>query len=233
MPLERLSSSTILQMESEPIGRVIIDGVNCRLRVGPDVELTANILVFPEVVNASIEIGARCKIGGVIRVVRGKGGTIRIGDDTTFTTVGISLHEAGVISIGSDCMLSTDIQMDASDMHPIYDRETGERLNPAKDIEIGDHVWLGTRVLVLKGAKIGSGSIIAAGSIVAGEIPENVMAMGIPARVVRENVIWTRDMDEKPKLVPGSGPATQPVEADAEPEAAATEPAAKKKGWFR
>ena len=218
MPLERVSSSTILQLESEPLGRVIIDGVNCRLRIGPDVQITANIMVFPEVVGVSIEIARGCKIAGLIRIVRGKNGVIRIGENTTFTTVGLSLHETGEISIGRDCMFSTDIQMDASDMHPIYDRATGERLNHPRNIEIGDHVWLGTRVLVLKGSKIGSGSIIAAGSIVAGEIPENSLAMGIPARVVRENVIWTRDMDQKPELVPGSGPAP------------ATPP---KKGWFR
>jgi acetyltransferase-like isoleucine patch superfamily enzyme len=108
------------------------------------------------------------------------------------------MHEPGAITFGRDCMLSTDIHMDPSDMHPIYDRATGERLNPPQDIEIGDHVWLGTRVIVLKGAKIGSGTIVGAGSIVAGNLPENVLALGTPARVIRENVVWTRDMDQAP-----------------------------------
>ena len=73
-----------------------------------------------------------------------------------------------------------------------------QRLNPPQDIEIGDHVWLGTRVLVLKGARIGSGTVVGAGSIVAGTLPSDVLAVGSPAKVVRENVVWTRDMDQPP-----------------------------------
>ena len=137
-------------------------------------------------------------IGGVVRLVRGAGGVIRIGPGTTFNQVGLSMHEAGRIDIGADCMFSTDIHMDPSDMHPIYDRATAERLNPPQDIEIGDHVWLGTRVIVLKGARIGSGTIVGAGSIVSGTLPGDVLAVGSPAKVVRENVVWTRDMDQAP-----------------------------------
>jgi acetyltransferase-like isoleucine patch superfamily enzyme len=210
MPVERVSSSTQLQMASEPQGRIVIDGVNCSLRIGQNVILTANVLVNAEVVNCSIEIGAGCTIAGVIRVVRGKGGVIRIGERTTFNQVGVSMHEAGQIVVGADCMLSSDVHMDPSDMHPMFDRATGERLNPPQNITIGDHVWIGTRVLVMKGATIGSGSVIGAGSIVVGAIPENVLAVGTPARVVRENVVWTRDMDQKPDLVAGSGPTTKP-----------------------
>ena len=229
MPLERISSSTILQMESEPLDRVVIDGVNCKLRVGPDVELGCKILVSPEVVGVTIEIGAGCKLGGVIRIVGGRGGLVRIGEKTTFTTVGISQHEGGEVIIGRDCMFSTDIHMDTSDMHPIYDRATGERINPPRNIQIGDHVWVGTRVLILKGATIGSGAIIGAGSMVAGDIPESVLAAGSPARVMRENVVWTRDMDEKPALVPGSGSTA----ATAAPETLPEADPPKKKGWFR
>jgi acetyltransferase-like isoleucine patch superfamily enzyme len=164
--------------------------------------------------------------------VSGRNGSIWIGENTTFTQVGISLHEPGQVVVGRDCMFSIDIHMDPSDMHPIYDRATGERLNPPQDIHIGDHVWLGARVLVMKGAKIGSGSIIGAGSIVAGEIPENALAVGTPARVVRENVVWTRDMDQKPQLVPGSGPATGPDRVPSE-QAASPQREHKKRGWFR
>jgi acetyltransferase-like isoleucine patch superfamily enzyme len=216
MPVERVSSSTQLHLASEPQGRVIIDGVNCRLRVGQNVVLTANILISPEVVNATVDIGDGCNLAGVIRIVRGKGGTVRIGARTSFNHAAVSMHETANVTIGADCMFSTDVHMDPSDMHPIYDRATGERLNPPQDIVIGDHVWLGTKVLVMKGASIGSGSIVGAGSLVSGELPENVLAVGAPARIVRENVVWTRDMDEQPRLVPGSGPATK-----------------RKRGWFR
>jgi hypothetical protein len=94
-------------------------------------------------------------------------------------------------------LFSTDIHMDVSDMHPIYDGDTCERINPARSIQIGDHVWLGRGAMVLKGARIGSGSVIAAGAMVVGEVPANVIALGSPARVVREHILWSRNFDDE------------------------------------
>ena len=194
-PQDRIAPGTILEFESEPKGPLIIDGVGCRVRIGKNVNIDARLRIFAEVSNAEIEIGDNCTIAGVIRLVRGDGGAIRIGAGTTFNGVGLSLHERGEIVIGEDCMFSTDVQMDPSDMHPIYDRSTGERLNFARNILIGDHVWLGARVLVLKGAEIGSGSIVGAGAMTAGSLASNVLAVGQPAKVIRENVFWTRDFE--------------------------------------
>jgi acetyltransferase-like isoleucine patch superfamily enzyme len=208
MPVEVGGSGNILELSSDPVGRVIINGSNCILRVGRNVTLDATVIIQKDVSDAVIEIGDRCVIGGIIRIVRGEGGRIRIGDATTFNQVGLSMHEAGIITIGRDCMLSTDIHMDVSDMHPIFDLTTGHRLNPPQNITLGDHVWLSTRVLVLKGASIGSGTIVGAGSMVVGTLPENVLAIGSPARVVRENVAWTRGMDELPEM-PLSATATR------------------------
>jgi acetyltransferase-like isoleucine patch superfamily enzyme len=55
----------------------------------------------------------------------------------------------------------------------------------ARAIEIGEGAWLAARVTVLPGARIGPGAVIAAGSVVAGDIPANAVAGGIPARVLR------------------------------------------------
>jgi acetyltransferase-like isoleucine patch superfamily enzyme len=195
MPIEQVREGTVLELQSEPLGRFVVEGEGCRIRVGRNVRLEANIKVLPQARGATLEIGDDCTLIGVIRFVRGEGGVIRIGAGTTFNGVGLSLHERGRIEIGADCMFSADIHMDASDMHPIYDRASGERLNPAQSIWIGDHVWLGHRVLVMKGARIGAGSIVGAGSMVAGELGENVLAVGAPARVVRTNVEWARDFE--------------------------------------
>jgi len=199
--LDRIASGTVLELESEPTGPLIIDGEGCTIRIGKNVEFDARIRIFAGVSNATIEIGDNCTIGGLFRLVGGDGGLIRVGPRTTFNQVGLSLHERGAIRVGEDCMFSTDVHMDPSDMHPIFDRATGERINPSQDIEVGDHVWLSTRVLLLKGARIGSGTIVGAGSMVSGSLPSNVLAVGQPAKVVRENVAWARDMDHAPEFL--------------------------------
>ena len=72
--------------------------------------------------------------------------------------------------------------------------ENGERLNDAKDVSIDDHVWLGNSVVINKGVHIKSGSMIGIGAIVTHDIPANVVAVGIPAKVVRQNISWSEKL---------------------------------------
>lgn len=207
MPVRYLTAGTVLEAESESEGQIIVDGPNCRVRIGRNAKITADIILQGDVSNANIEIGDGCVLAGVIRLVRGEGGLVRIGAGTSFNHVAVTQHEAGSVIIGADCMFSTEIHMDTSDMHPIYDRATGDRINPPQGIRIGDHVWIAKRVLILKGADIGDGAVVGAGSMVAGRLPAHALALGSPAKVVRENVVWARDMDETPKIAPCSGAA--------------------------
>ena len=80
-------------------------------------------------------------------------------------------------------------------MHGIFDLATGERINLARDVMIGDHVWIGASARLLKGAAIGNGSIVGANSVVTGRFPENVALAGNPARIVREGVRWSHTFD--------------------------------------
>jgi acetyltransferase-like isoleucine patch superfamily enzyme len=59
-----------------------------------------------------------------------------------------------------------------------------------KPVTIGERVWLGANVVVLPGATIGDDAVVAAGSIVTGELPSGMLSMGSPARPVRE-VTWS------------------------------------------
>lgn len=102
--------------------------------------------------------------------------------------VNLRLHEPSAIAIGDDCMFGPDVQMLTSDMHPVYDRATGIRVNPAADIVIGDHVWLAMQTLVLKGSRIDDGAIVGARGLVAGHVPGHCAMAG--GRIVRENVSW-------------------------------------------
>ena len=86
--------------------------------------------------------------------------------------------------------MADQVEITTSDMHSILDLETNQRINPARDISIGDKVWIGQRAMILKGAKIGRGSVIGASAIVSGEVPENCVAAGNPARVIRQKISW-------------------------------------------
>jgi acetyltransferase-like isoleucine patch superfamily enzyme len=196
MPVESVRPDTVLALQADPAGRVVIKGEATTLRIGAGSIVNAMIWVMPEARNTTIEIGESCVINGMIRIVRGDGGLIQIGDRTTFNDVGLSQHEAGRMIFGRNNMLSAEIRMDVSDMHPIYDRYSGERLNPAKDIHLEDDVWVGVGARLLKGAYIGRGSIIGAGSTVTGKIPPHVLAVGSPARVIREDIAWRREFDQ-------------------------------------
>lgn len=96
------------------------------------------------------------------------------------------------ITVGEDCMFSNNIFIRTSDSHPIYDAETNEIINPAKGVVIGNHVWLAANSKIFKGTIVGDGSVIGAYSLVTKKIPQNCIAAGIPARVVKENVCWSR-----------------------------------------
>jgi FkbH-like protein len=171
---------------------VRVRGSHNRLFIGKDVKLDGAVL---EIVgnNCSIVINDGVRWRGILRC-RHDDTHIEIGRKTTSMDSVVTLHEAGRITIGEDCMFSGDVRMDVSDMHSIMDRATGQRINQAQNIEIGDHVWLAHGVTVLKGCQIGSGCVVGAQSLVGGSIPENAMVAGQPAKIIRENVAWSRQL---------------------------------------
>ena len=160
-------------------------GNHNHLVIGPGARLTGLIEILNH--HSSLHVGADCKLNGRFHC-RADHSHLQFGAGTTIMGALITLHEAGRISFGRDCMLSGDIQMDVSDMHSIIDVASGARINPPRDIQIGNHVWLGQGVRVLKGVRIGDNSIIGSRAVVTGDIPAGVIAVGVPARVLRSGV---------------------------------------------
>ncbi|RUP08789.1 acyltransferase [Hyphomicrobium sp.] len=121
-----------------------------------------------------------------------RGVEVSIGDRTTINGARFSVMNSRVV-LGEDCMLGDSIIFQPNDQHAIYDLENLDRVNTKTDIILGDRVWVGLGAFLLAGAEIGEGSIIGAGSIVTGSIPPFSVAAGVPARVVRSNVSWSRN----------------------------------------
>ena len=89
------------------------------------------------------------------------------------------------ITIGRGVAISENFTIWDSDAHEIIGAG-----NPTAPIVIGDRVWIGTSVTVLKGVTIGDGAIIAAGSLINKDIPANCLAGGVPAKVLKTHVNW-------------------------------------------
>ncbi|MCB7137198.1 acyltransferase [Cellulosimicrobium marinum] len=123
----------------------------------------------------------------------GQDATVTLGERVTTTSVLlISAVEGATVTVGDDVMFASANQLRSDDGHPIFDVRSGLRVNPARDITIGDHVWMGREAVALGGASVGSGSVVGFRSLVTGRIPNNVVAAGVPARVLRRDVAWER-----------------------------------------
>lgn len=120
---------------------------------------------------------------------------IRIGDNCGISSSCIWAHDS--ITIGNNVNIGADTYIMDNDAHPHdYLKRRMDYMNnvgwdaytkeiPSAPIVIEDDVWIGTRCNVLKGVHIGARSIIAAGSVVSKDVPSNVVAGGIPCKVIR------------------------------------------------
>lgn len=162
--------------------------------------------------DAVVDIDPTVNMSGCRVVVRGSGNLLKIGKntklrDTHIEIIGencsiiiddscmighncyLSAKESGShIRIHRDCGLSRNVKMMTSDGHPIF--IDNERINYPADITVGEHVWVGDNVTVLKGVSIGSGSVVGINSTVTKDVDSAVVVVGNPARRVREGITW-------------------------------------------
>ncbi|GAA2373983.1 sugar O-acetyltransferase [Streptomyces carpaticus] len=103
----------------------------------------------------------------------------------TFVNFNLTALDVAAVSIGADCQIGPNVQL-LTPTHPLEPEPRREKLEAARPITIGDNVWLGGGAIVLPGVSIGDNSVIGAGAVVTRDVPANVVAVGNPARVVRE-----------------------------------------------
>jgi maltose O-acetyltransferase len=111
------------------------------------------------------------------------GSNIELGDRVFFNFNCIVLDVCRV-TIGDYTMFGPAVQI-LTPMHPL-NAELRRKQEYGKPIEIGSDVWVGGGALILPGVRIGSRSVIGAGSVVTRDIPDGVFAAGNPCRVIRE-----------------------------------------------
>lgn len=129
---------------------------------------------------------------GRLNICFGNNGYCCIGENTEIIGANIHISEGKVI-IGQDCLFSTEVCIRNHDAHHIFDAHTHERINYAKNVIIGDQVWLAWRVTLLGGAEIGTGSVVGTNAVTSSKFGDHRIIAGSPAKVIRENICWSRE----------------------------------------
>jgi len=153
-----------------------------------------NVLFFISGDNHLIEIDQNCYIGGGELWMEDNNCAIIIHYGTTIESAHLAVTEPySKIEIYDDCMLANNIEIRTGDSHSIIDANTGQKINPAKNVILQSHVWVGAHVKILKGVTISSNSVIGTSSVVTNSIPGNCIAAGIPAKVIKTGINWKRE----------------------------------------
>lgn len=156
------------------------------------------ITVYGE--NNNIIFGNNCNMHGLNILIKGNNNTIEFCDNVTVNASRIQptvINAIGGtnISIGANSLLSNNIEIHTSDYHGIYN-EYGVLVNPDKDIVIGSSVWIGLGCTILKGSVIPDGTVIGAGSLIAGSyFEQNTIIAGNPAKVIKHKIFWDKQRD--------------------------------------
>ncbi|MBE7064235.1 MAG: hypothetical protein E7384_00245 [Ruminococcaceae bacterium] len=152
--------------------------LNSRIRFTGD-----NSVMYFDENNSPISIDARTGYDSVIYF--GKNNYVNPKERLTLYAT-----ERKHIVIGDECLFSFDVYLYTSDPHLIYDLNR-KRVNSAKSIVVGEHVWIGQNSLILKGSHIGSGSVIGGGSVVPGKkVKSNCVYAGNPVRRVKSDIYF-------------------------------------------
>lgn len=202
----RLSGKNIRWQSARSIIRncsIHIEGNDCEVVLEEDA-LLADCRIFMSGNGQKLRIGKSCRLRNTTFWLEDGNNRIEIGDHTTAEGAHLAATEmGGGIFLGSDCMLSYDIDIRNGDSHVILTQDEATRLNYPADVHIGNHVWIGAHATVLKGVTIGENTVVGTGALVTQSLPDHVLAGGTPARILKEGITWKRDRrvwspDKKP-----------------------------------
>ncbi len=138
-------------------------------------------------VSGTVSFGGKASIGHGSKIsVRGD---LHLGDGFNMTAES-TIVCAKEIRFGDDCLLSWDILVMDTDEHPLYNKDN-ERINPDKAIQVGDHVWIGCKCVLLKGALVPDNTVVAAGTLLTSSFSgEHQVIGGNPPTVLKHDIHW-------------------------------------------
>jgi acetyltransferase-like isoleucine patch superfamily enzyme len=113
------------------------------------------------------------------------GGWIEL-DDGVFVGQNAVVYGQGGVTVGRNALLSPGVTVLTAE-HALDDNRTPIKFQPetCSPVRIGEDCWIGANVTILAGVTIGDGTVVGAGSVVTKDLPPGVVAVGVPARVVR------------------------------------------------
>jgi acetyltransferase-like isoleucine patch superfamily enzyme len=198
MPLQIVDNGENNQIDIAPDtlaqlnGRLELSGTGNRVSIAAPYACGNILLLIGG--GSTLTIAAECMLGDLF-VYACNRGNIRVGFNSKFNGhVRLMAHEPGSIAIGDGCLIAGGTEISVSDMHSIVSIDSGLRVNPPRNVTVGNRVWIGAHALILKGTAIGNGSIVGANAVVTRDVPENCAAAGNPARVVKDRVTWREDL---------------------------------------
>jgi galactoside O-acetyltransferase len=182
---------------------------NDRVKIGKNLRTLTTFCFQAEGPNGKIEVGDDFVAYYNCRISSWGEGKIKIGAHCSFGS-GTRIDCRESITIGNYVLISWDVLMADFDPHPIDPEERANEMQHSQDliwpqfyrgprgeidykanfvvkpIVIEDKVWIGERALILKGVRIGYGSLVAAGAVVTHDVPPYSIVAGNPAKVVKE-----------------------------------------------
>ena len=168
-----------------------IDGNNNELIIGKNSVIRYSQIFFKGNNNRFI-IDEKCDLQKNEIWLTGNNCTFKIGTNTMLVHSDICIGEENTkLTIGKNCMIAGEIR--TTDSHSILN-ESGTRVNLAADILIEDNVWVCKGSMILKGIRIGEGSMIGARSMVNKDVPAKCLAVGFPAKIVRNEIGWDKTL---------------------------------------
>ena len=174
--------------------RISINGDNNTVKIHLPLEEANNSFIEIGNDGAYVEIGEKVTITNMhIRCCFSENQKCIVGKETILRGGAIILDECTSCYIGKCCRIGGGLEIRGADGHAILDKDSKEILNrPKNAIKIGDHCWFAAGVRINKNVSIPNGTIVGAMSIITKQFEkENTILVGAPAKVVKENVIWT------------------------------------------